>query len=96
MSHDVVVVRAKRRYIIKCCDLLSWMFGLTRGSDSHQNGARKQTPDLVFPSQHILIKALLFVLYTVIKYKKPVCGITLRKHIALACVSWVTGKEIRG
>lgn len=52
---------AEKRYIIKCCDLLSWIFGLMHGSGSHQKSAGKQTPSIVVPSLLILMKKKSFI-----------------------------------
>lgn len=105
VSHDAVIVNAGRRYITKCCDLLSRIFGLMHGSDSHQKSAGKQIPAIVFPPRIILIKALLGASYIEVNYNDsfvgqhreiaPLCfctrvlGVLLVRREEVRCVSWL-------
>lgn len=74
VSHDVVILRAERKELLynqMLCPTIvdiwvdAWQRFTPKGCKKKK---KKQIAALVFPSQHILIKALLFVLYREIKY----------------------------
>lgn len=73
VSHDVVILRAERKELLYnqmlCPTIVDiWVDAWQQFTPKGCKKKNQQIPALVFPSQHILIKALLFVLYREIKY----------------------------